>query len=263
MDPARYVVELESAVSLMAQAVTEADLDAQVPTCPGWTVRDLVEHVGTVHLWAAQAARTGARPDPFPACEPAERTLPQWYADCAQELVETLTGLDPAEPCWTFSRDDRTVRFWNRRQLHETTIHWVDVLLASGQPLPGSPELTSEVADDGVDELLGFFLPRQLHLQRMPQAMLSAPVAVRAIDTGHRWLVQPAEAGVRVTRDEAAGPGDQSDGTDHAGRSAVAEVSGSAPELYLALWKRADDSAFDLAGDAVVARAFLDAALAP
>lgn len=31
---------------------TSSGLDSAVPTCPGWTVRDLVVHQGGVHRWA-------------------------------------------------------------------------------------------------------------------------------------------------------------------------------------------------------------------
>ena len=30
-----------------------ADLDAMVPTCPEWTLRELAHHVGRIHHWAA------------------------------------------------------------------------------------------------------------------------------------------------------------------------------------------------------------------
>ena len=40
-----------AAAVIRANAVS-AGLDAPVPPCPGWTVRDLVLHVGLAHRWA-------------------------------------------------------------------------------------------------------------------------------------------------------------------------------------------------------------------
>ena len=43
----------------MARAVTGADPDTTVPTCPEWTLRDLVGHIGQAHRWAAGFIRSG------------------------------------------------------------------------------------------------------------------------------------------------------------------------------------------------------------
>ena len=40
------------------------DLQAAVPTCPDWTLADLVEHTGFVHRWQTAAVRDA--PDDFP-----------------------------------------------------------------------------------------------------------------------------------------------------------------------------------------------------
>ncbi|MCP4189359.1 MAG: hypothetical protein GY768_01890, partial [Planctomycetaceae bacterium] len=37
---------------LLAAAATRTELDAPIPTCPDWRMRDLVRHVGGVHRWA-------------------------------------------------------------------------------------------------------------------------------------------------------------------------------------------------------------------
>ncbi|CAM5496820.1 hypothetical protein TPAU25S_00705 [Tsukamurella paurometabola] len=43
-----------------AVAATPPDrLDLGVPSCPGWTVRDLIVHLGAVHRWAAAFLAAG------------------------------------------------------------------------------------------------------------------------------------------------------------------------------------------------------------
>ena len=48
MDPAPFIasIEAEGAATLRAG---EAGLDAPVPTCEGWTVHDVIGHLGRVH----------------------------------------------------------------------------------------------------------------------------------------------------------------------------------------------------------------------
>jgi hypothetical protein len=48
----------ESADALLADAA-EADLTDPVPTCPGWTVADLLRHHGGVCRWATAIVRDG------------------------------------------------------------------------------------------------------------------------------------------------------------------------------------------------------------
>lgn len=49
---ASHVRSLRHEGEPLAATVAGADLDAAVPTCPQWVLRDLVRHVGMVHRWA-------------------------------------------------------------------------------------------------------------------------------------------------------------------------------------------------------------------
>ena len=42
---------LAAAVDSFANAIEGADLSTPVPTCPEWTLRDLVTHMGQIHRW--------------------------------------------------------------------------------------------------------------------------------------------------------------------------------------------------------------------
>ena len=52
-----YLACLDAAVDRMAVWSRAAGPDAPVPTCPGWTVRDLLAHQGMVHRWATAVVR--------------------------------------------------------------------------------------------------------------------------------------------------------------------------------------------------------------
>ena len=53
----RHLEGLRAAMIAFVRYADRAGLRAPVPTCPGWTVRDLVAHQGMVHRWAAALVR--------------------------------------------------------------------------------------------------------------------------------------------------------------------------------------------------------------
>ncbi|MDT7573530.1 MAG: hypothetical protein QOE05_3704 [Actinomycetota bacterium] len=203
-----------------------AELSEPVAACPGWTVRELVEHLGSVHRWATQIVRTG---EPQREQDHDIDDLRRWFAEGAATLVETLATADPAAPCWSFTRD-RRVGFWLRRQALETVVHRWDAQRAMGEPGPIDPVL----AADGVDEVVTLMAPRQIAMERIPP--LPATVLLRATDTGVEWRL--------------------GDGRPSAGVEASAEV------LLLLLWHRVEpgDPRVRTTGDA---ESVLRLALAP
>ena len=119
---------LAAEATVLAAAADEAGLDAPVPTCPGWTVADLVLHVGEVHRWAtaavaSQATKLGDVPSDSlgPLPEPADTIA--WFRNGAAKLCETLAGADPSVEYAAFLTDPPTPRllFWARRQTMETS----------------------------------------------------------------------------------------------------------------------------------------------
>ena len=60
---AAHLEGLRAALVAFTRYVDHAGLRAPVPTCPDWTVRNLVAHQGMVHRWAAAIVR-GERLDP-------------------------------------------------------------------------------------------------------------------------------------------------------------------------------------------------------
>jgi uncharacterized protein (TIGR03083 family) len=153
-DHERHCVEAEAEIARFAAVTREADPATPVPTCPGWTIADLVRHHGKTLRWMAHIVRT----------LPAERVrsldldlglpgdvaaYPAWFAEGAGPLMTALREAGGDTPVWTFG-PDRHVRFWSRRVLHETLIHRADAELALGR----TPEIPAELAVDGIEEFL-------------------------------------------------------------------------------------------------------------
>ncbi|WP_031481773.1 maleylpyruvate isomerase family mycothiol-dependent enzyme [Streptomyces bicolor] len=224
METADFIHTLDREGVLLAAAAEEAGVDAKVPTCPDWQVRDLLRHTGTVHRWAAAfIAQAHTSPRPLGA-EPGldGDELLAWYRDSHRHLVDTLTGASPDVECWTFhpAPNPSPLAFWARRQAHETTIHRFDAESARG----GTPTgIATEFAVDGIDELLRGFHARPKSRVRTQQPRV---LRVRATDTDATWTVRLSAEPPVTALGESAGDAD-------------AEVAGPAAQLYPALWNRA------------------------
>ena len=82
----RRLQAMQAYAERMAENVDAADSDAAVPTCPGWTVADLVKHVGETQNWVSDIIeRRIADPTQLPtemAPLPAEPgDWPAWLSD--------------------------------------------------------------------------------------------------------------------------------------------------------------------------------------
>lgn len=227
-----HLTLLEEATDRFASLVRESSGGEAVPSCQPWVVRDLVEHLGTVHRWAASIVLSGqrlAKPEPLVVGD-----LADWYAGTATALLAALRAVDPGEPVPNFSRIDETAAFWSRRQLLEVTVHLVDLLQALGGD-EAQWTVPSQVAADGIDEVLQVFFPRMTGRGSRPD--VRSRIRLVADDLGRSWVVAPAE-------DEAGSPVQ-----DHATSDADAVVSGAASDVYLALWHRVPRERLRFEGD--------------
>jgi uncharacterized protein (TIGR03083 family) len=200
-----------------------------VPWVAEWTARDLIGHLGTVHRWASAILRAGhtERPGPEATRTPPEDDLLDWYATGLSELISTLRATPPDAPAWHMSPTaEKTAASWVRRQAHELVVHRMDLEVAAG--LRHAP-LDSELAEDGVDELLTVIIPRWAHTEPLTSA--DATVAVTATDTGRTWSLR-IERGTVTVRTDRAGTED-------------AHLHGDVTQLLLRLWGRPADVGID------------------
>jgi uncharacterized protein (TIGR03083 family) len=259
LDPAAALAALRTVTTAMVATVRDADPTAAVPACPGWDVTTLVDHLGRVHLWAAHCAREARQPDPYPRRD-RDQPLSDWYAACAATIVDTLAALPHDHRAWSFSAlpQHQDAGFWRRRQVHETAVHQVDALQATGaRPRDtarvGVPWLSTGLAADGVAEVFEVMAPRSL-VRRSSEAALDvvpapAPVAFSCDDVDASWTVRMADGQLRCDRGVTA--------------DAVGQVSGGAVDLYLALWHRVPTDHLTVSGDEAAVRRLLAATLVP
>jgi uncharacterized protein (TIGR03083 family) len=242
------LAEVTGSADTLAGIAASADLATTVPTCPDWTLRQLITHVGRAHRWAAAIVATqAAEPIPFREVpdgrlpdEPAAR--PAWLRDGAARLAETVrTG---GGPVWTHLGAG-PASYWARRMAHETAVHRADGEIAVGI----RPVIDPVIAADGIAEWLGF-LPDG---PTGEQAGRPAPVPDGKVvhfhatdaDADGEWLILGVPSGVTVTAGH--GKGDLA-------------LRGPASAILLVLMRRLppDDPAVEVIGD----RALLDGWLA-
>src|SRR4051812_18430576 len=87
------------------------DLDAPIPSCPGWSMSRLVTHTGQVHQWAAEMVRTQSptRIDRKTLAPPPQgAAVVDWYRERVNELAAVLETADPGAPVWNWTAAPQT-----------------------------------------------------------------------------------------------------------------------------------------------------------
>lgn len=226
----------------LGDVIRAADPEIPVPTCPGWSMNQLLKHVGRGHRWSAQIiserrlgpldpreVRDGKPPkDPDAAAD--------WLNEGAQLVIDAVDHVGSDTRVWTFL-GARPAGWWIRRRVHEATVHRADAALALGEDF----ELPSELAADGVTEWIDrATIEADRH---QPPLQRGLTMHVHATDeslgpTGE-WTITHDEDGLNWSHDHAKGD---------------VAVRGRAVDLLLALTRRrsAADAGIEMFGDAAV-----------
>ncbi|MGX6601315.1 maleylpyruvate isomerase N-terminal domain-containing protein [Micromonosporaceae bacterium Da 78-11] len=232
----------ERSAAFRAAVAAAPDLDAPVPTCPGWTLFDLARHLGEGRrAWAATVAAgpeaTGkVTPVGAPAAPREREALLAWSAESTGQLLDALREAGPDRVCWTWwarSESPQTSGAVARHQLQEVAVHTYDAQLTVGDPQP----LPDEVALDGVDEFLSTCCAGEYRWPYKPAA-----VEYHATE-GRSWRLSLVADGARLTRPTtvvAAGSGPE---------AADASAQGTASDVVLFLYDRIPVTSLRVDGD--------------
>ncbi|HEX5113923.1 MAG TPA: maleylpyruvate isomerase family mycothiol-dependent enzyme [Pseudonocardiaceae bacterium] len=219
-----------------------------VPSCPGWSVVDLVTHLGRVHRMLAPVIRDRlTEPPTVPAAGPGDETvsaahtkeaesaahtkevvsaahaktvvsaaLVEWFAEGAEELAAQFGGCRPDEPAWSWSRE-HTVGFWLRMQTIEAAVHRWDI---EGAVDGAADVLDPVVAGDAVSQTFEVMVPARRGWQSAP-AGSGETFRFRQTDGPREWTIRFEGDGACLVD----GPGDVT-------------LAGTASNLALFLWHR-------------------------
>ncbi|HEY3724639.1 MAG TPA: maleylpyruvate isomerase family mycothiol-dependent enzyme [Acidimicrobiia bacterium] len=206
------LIELDSAA---LAAAAEQDLAAPIPSCPGWTMADLVRHVLQVHRsWCLIVEEGRTTPDWSQAPMPPDAELVAEFRANAERFAEVLGATDPETPCWTWG-PEQNAGFVQRFQVQEAALHRWDAESAVGTPGPIAPDGAADAI--ALDHLL------------LAAAAPSARAGFEVVTTD-----TPFGMTISATPDLPV----------------VGSLRGTASDLLLVLWKRLPLSSVDVTGDA-------------
>ncbi len=224
-------------------AVTQAPPDTPVPSCPDWTVIDLVHHLGALYQWVRGHASRGVTTPPESRRAPRPEGLPtgpaaiEWWQGEYTALLDTLEALDPEIPAWNWAPQAKKAGFWHRRMAHETAVHRWDAQMAIGT---GEP-VEAKLAVDGVSEVLDTWLPAG---RRQNPTSRQGVVHLVATDAAQEWFLRLRGEGVALLD-----TGTLLDSDEHPARAFAA---GTASDLLLALYGRVGFDVLEVTGDATL-----------
>ena len=217
-------------------------LDPAVPSCPGWTVRDVVGHTGAVQRHKEQIVRERRLDGAVDLVEPPQDGLMEWFRAGSELLLETLANTDPSVPVYSWHNADQSVGFWYRRMAHETAIHRVDAELGHGLVNP----VEAVLAADGIDEVLTVM-------------MEGYPGWAAATETGDTLRIectdQPGDWSVRFISWSGTGPGSRIEYRNEPGivfaetDKPTTVLRGTAGDLDLFIWGRGPSDNLVAEGD--------------
>jgi hypothetical protein len=242
--PERYLELLREDADRLAEAAA-AGLDAPVPPCPGWLVRDVVQHTGAVYHHKIASMRLQRRPrggewplGPQPATTCSRGSATRSPPSSASSSSEGT----PLRPTPGGRRSRRSVLVppdgaGDRRPPRRRR-----------DRLRRADAGAADLAVDGVDEVLLLMLAddwSDVSAEEWgdvsPHAGAGRTVEVRTGD--HAWLVTMHPDRIDVSTE----PG-----------SSDAVVTGEPSEVLLWLWGRRPDSAVERTGDTDSVRALRD-----
>lgn len=243
----RLTAGLRESTARLADVVASAHEATRIPTCPDWSLRQLVTHVGRAHRWSGEMVNRRATemlpfrdaPDGKLPTDPAGR--PGWLVAGADRLADAVRQAG-AEPVWTFT-GMAPAGFWLRRMAHETVVHAADAELAVGRQVP----IPADLAADGIAEWFEM-ISSDGDGQAQPLAE-GKTLHVHATDPGldgtGEWLLAWAPSGLSVQAGHV---------------KADAAVRGPAASLLLVLLRRLppDTPGVEVLGDDGVLTQWLD-----
>ncbi|WP_037609554.1 maleylpyruvate isomerase family mycothiol-dependent enzyme [Streptacidiphilus rugosus] len=229
----------ERSAAFRAAVAAAPSLDADVPTCPGWTLYDLANHLSEGdRFWAHIVLNTvpgDERPSKDGQAAPREReALIAWLADSTEQLLAALREAGPDRGCWAWWEplaSPHTVAAVARRRVPESMIHTYDAQLAAGDP----QELPRTEAVGAIEEFLATVCTNTALWPHEPATM-----DYHAAGAGS-WRQTVDAAGSRYARLTAA---------EAAGSKPTAAVHGTASEMALLMYMRIPNASLRLEGDA-------------
>lgn len=246
--------EIVAQTQILLDAADGADLSVTVPSCPDWTLGQLLRHVGHAQQEATKQVSARASGPVSGYGEHSEPPVDDDYSDIgpwlmtgATALADALREAGPDVPLWT-PVGEGTAAFYSRRMACETLLHRVDGELAVG----AKTSIDADLAIDAIEEWLTIgSLPFLLEYQPARRELLGGDrtVHLHATDAAQD---EPGEWVIDFTGDVIT--------WRRGHEKATVAIRGPLADLLLVLYKRRAPTEPDIAvlGDGEFLRFWLD-----
>jgi uncharacterized protein (TIGR03083 family) len=227
-----YLQSIEADGKALAGIAADFDLELSIPSCPDWTLKDLLAHVAGANRWVNKCVSEGlaAQERVLPLGPDGREELVEWFNQSTDELLSVLSGTPPDELVWTPIRGALGSVWWRRKAALEAAIHRTD----AGNALRAGPEIIdAQLALDGIDEYAEEFLPLML----LGVAELPPVTAV---------LLSPNDIDESRTLSLVVAGDDRDPGIPRV------ELKASASDLLLWMWNRVPEAMLTVSGDDTV-----------
>ncbi|MHC5903334.1 maleylpyruvate isomerase family mycothiol-dependent enzyme [Streptomyces sp. S6] len=238
----RYCDEIELRVEGLREVVRSgADPGDVVPTCPEWSLRELLWHVGGELRWVAVQVRDRVqefRPIEKVSGEP----LDAWLGESGDLVVGALREAGPEARVWAWTERQDT-GFWARRMAHELTVHSADAAFTAGVPYEVAPEMAADAIDEWLEIVV--WVQRNMPHQGAKELVGQRTWSIRLETPGAEWFVEWGPDGVAWRR---------------AHEKADVVMRGTLTDVMLAFYRRLPLDAVEVLGERQVLEYWLERA---
>ena len=191
----------------VAAWVDGAEPARSVPTCPEWTLADLVDHIGSTQRWVTRLVAERIS-DPGTAFSIGWEKAPEqpsawsdWLLEGADGVAEAIAAGSDGRDVFDPSGGADGVAFWSRRVFGEISVHRIDAAFTLDHPY----EIDSAHAAAAIDDWLGTMASTgwAANVPGFAEAMRGDGQTIGwvADDVDRAWLLRRAAAPLVLTRD--------------------------------------------------------------
>lgn len=242
METSTYLTAVVEQTGTFAEWVNGKQPNTAVPTCPKWTLADLVNHVGgTQREMALLVSERMTDPTKaFASYEPGP-TDPalwgEWLNESATQAKLAFETVTDDTPVWDPSGGSAGVRFWSRRLFGEACVHRADAAAALGKQYELAPQLAVEALQDWLDTMTSetYWENKADYAEAMSGS--GQTLHFHATDAAGEWLVRREQDGIVLEQSHA---------------KADVAVRGPATDLLLVITRRrplGETSSLEVLGD--------------
>lgn len=187
--------------------VDGAEPSTPVPTCPGWTLTDLVGHVGATQRWVSRLVGENIS-DPSVAFtlgwEPAPTdpaAWPGWLLEGADVVTKAFAAATDEQDVFDPSGGGDGVAFWSQRIFGEITVHRIDAAVALDRAYAIDPETAASAIEDWFANMASSGWAANVPGFTEAMRGRGETIAWVADDADQAWLLRRTDAPLALTHD--------------------------------------------------------------